>query len=147
MLDNPGAGYPKGPLGTWPENPVTAATKVENAPSPNTYNLNLDAEKIDPYAVLAIRVTFHASKGFETDPSLVSVSPSRSGTQRYNLLEEYLPGSGRKATQPDYGQVIFRVKATGRDAARNSPDVTVTVGAIRNPKFTDLNNTNFKARS
>ena len=147
LLDSAGAGYPKGPLGTWPENPVAEATKVENALAPNTYNLDLDAEKVDVYSILAIRVTFHAQPGFKTDPSLISVSPSKEGRQRYDLLEEYLPGTGRDATQRDYGQVIFRVRSTRQDGSRVSPDITVTVGALKEGKWTDLNNRNFKAKN
>src|SRR6266404_4749323 len=144
LLDDPGAGYSDGHLRTRPEISMATATKVENAPMPNSYSLDLDSEKVDAYSVLAIRVTFHTAKGFETDPSLVSVSPAREGTKRYELLEEYLPGTGRKATQPDYGQVIFRVKATGLDAGLRAPDIVVTVGAVKNLKFIDLNNRNSK---
>jgi len=145
LLDEPGAGYPQGALGVpRPANVAATGTKVENASSPNTYSLDIDAEKVDAYSVLAIRVTFHSAQGFETDPSLISVSPAREGTQRYNILEEYLPGTGRKATQPDYGQVIFRVKATGLDAGLRAPDIVVTVGAVKNLKFMDLNNRNSK---
>jgi tRNA U54 and U55 pseudouridine synthase Pus10 len=41
--------------------------------------------------------------------------------------------------------VIFRVKATGLDANPDSPDIVVTVGAVKSRKFTDLNNPNYKA--
>ena len=148
LLDEPGAGYLQGPRGVpRPAKVVAAATKVENASSSNTYSLDLDVEKVDPYAVLAIRVTFHSAKGFEIDSEKTSVSPAREGTQRYELLEEYLPGTGQKATQRDDGQVIFRVKATGLDAGPRSPDIMVTVQARKNLKFTDLNNPNSKPRN
>jgi len=148
LLDEPGAGYPQGPLGV-PRQAKVVATgiRVENAPNPNTYSLDLDVEKVDAYSILAIRVTFHAAKDFETEPSSTSVSPARSdeATKRYELLEEYLPGTGRKATQTDFGQVTFRVKATGRDSGPRGPDIMVTVGATKKLKLMDINNPNYKA--
>jgi RHS repeat-associated protein len=139
LLDSAGAGYPVGPLGVpRPANVVETGTKMEQAPSPNTYKLIVDADKIDPNEVLAVRVTFHSGKGLELDPRLISVSTGE-GRLRWNLLQEYV---GQPAIQRDYGQVTFRVKAGYLEAPTNS--IEVKVGARRQPRLLDINNPNFR---
>ncbi|HLA12821.1 MAG TPA: hypothetical protein VJ023_19700 [Pyrinomonadaceae bacterium] len=116
MLDNAGAGFPWGPLDVpRPANVVATGTKMEQAPFPNTYRLEVDGDKIDPNGVLAIRVTLRSSKGVELDPRLTAVSTGE-GKLRWNLLSEYV---GRSATQIEDGQVTFRVKAGYLGACRN----------------------------
>jgi hypothetical protein len=69
LLDSAGAGYPVGPLGVpRPANVVETGTKMEQAPSPNTYKLIVDADKIDPNEVLAVRVTFTQEKAWSLTP-------------------------------------------------------------------------------
>ena len=80
---------------------------MEGYPS-NTYGLYIDSDKVDVASALAIRVTFHASpEGGTLDPKLVTVTTTVAENRRWDLLEEH---NFREATQPTYGQVIFRVQ-------------------------------------
>jgi len=111
---------------------------MEQAPFPNTYRLEVDADKIDPNGVLAIRVNFHSSKAVNLDPQRIEVSTGE-GKLRWNLLTEYV---GQQATQKDFGQVTFRVKAGNLEAPINTIDVNV--GGTRERGLLDINNRNYR---
>jgi len=145
LLGDPRAGYPQGPLGTFPETSVETGTPVANTPFGNTYDLTIDDAKVDVFSILAIKVTFHSAKGYVIDPEKTVVESARDGRKQYNVLEEFPPVPGRKATQKGDGYVIFRVQATRQDAVRDYPDVKITVSTVKDAKFLDLNNPNYKA--
>jgi hypothetical protein len=116
---------------------------MEQAPFPNTYRLEVDADKIDPNGVLAVRVSFHASKRVTLDPDLIEVSTGE-GNKRWNVPTQYV---GQQATQKDVqqdvGQVTFRVQQVrGIDAPINTIDVNVR--GTREPRLLDINNRKFR---
>lgn len=97
LLDNAGAGFPVGPLRVpRPANTVATGTLMDQAPFPNTFRLEVDADKIDPNGVLAVRVSFHASKD-----CLLGSGPNKSLHRRRETAMERARRICRSASDPE----------------------------------------------